>query len=344
MQFDKGFLSPYMATDREKMRAELDEPLILLTDKKISNVRDLVSVLEHAAQQSRSLLIVAEDIEGEAQAAIILNLIRGSVKVCAVKTPGFGDEKQEFLEDIAILTGATVITEKKGLKLDQFKPEWLGKARKVQVDNEKTIIVEGKGDKKEIDERKKLLESQTKLADSQHQKTELKKRLAKLGGGVAVIKVGAATETELKEKKMRIDDALNATKAAVEEGVIPGGGLLLLKAQEELKTQQLTGDESIGFEIVQRALEYPVRQIATNAGKEGAEVVARLRVEKGDVGYNAKTDTYEDLSKAGVIDPTKVVRSALQNAASISGMILTTEALVTDYDDEKDEQRATIIL
>ncbi len=344
MQFDKGFLSPYMATNRERMRCELEEPFILLTDRKIGNVRDLVPALEHAARSSRPLLIIADDVEGEAQAAIILNILRGSLKICAVKTPGFGDEKREFLEDIATLTGATAITDERGLKLEQFKPEWLGQARRIQADDEKTIIVEGKGAKKAIDERKRLLESQAKLAEGQHRKTELKKRLAKLGDGVAVIKVGAATETELKEKKMRIDDALNATKAAVEEGVIPGGGLLLFKAQVELANERLEGDERVGLEIVQRSLEYPVRQIAKNAGKEGAEVVARLRTEKEPIGYNAKTDTYEDLLKAGVIDPTKVVRTALQNAASISGMVLTTEALVTEYDDEKDEQRATIIL
>ncbi len=344
MQFDRGFLSPYMATDREKMTCEFDEPYILLTDKKISTVKQLVPALERAASEGKPLFIMAEDIEGEAQAALILNLIRGAVKVCAVKLPGFGDEQKAILEDIAILTGATVVSEERGLKLEELPADAFGTARRVVVDEEKTTIIEGKGDKQAIEERKRLLESQIKLADSKYKKEDLQKRLAKLGGGVAVIKVGAATETEMKEKKMRLDDALHATKAAVEEGVVPGGGLALLNARKALAELKLEGDEQVGVQIVYRALEWPIRQIAQNAGKDGSAVLARLEHEKPGVGYNARTDTYEDLAAAGVIDPTKVVRSALQNAASIAAMSLTTEALVTDYDDEKDEKTAAIII
>ncbi len=345
MQFERGFVSPYMATDHEKMICEFEDPYILLTDKKLSSMKELVPLLEKAAREGRSLLIIADDVEGEAQTAIILNLIRGAIKVCAVKAPGFGDEKKDMLDDLAVLTGATVVSEDKGLKLDKFMENWLGSARKIRVDNEKTIVVEGKGSKTDLDARKKMLDSQIKLADSDYKKTDLKKRLAKLGGGVAVIKVGAATETEMQEKKMRIDDALNATKAAVEEGVVVGGGVALFRAVSGLNDTKLQGDEAVGLQIVKRALEEPVRQIAKNAGKEGAEVVARLKADANEnVGYNAKTDIFEDLFKAGVIDPTKVVRNALQNAASIAGMVLTTEALVTDFDEEKDETSPTIII
>lgn len=345
MQFDRGFLSPYMATDNEKMVCEQEEPYILITDKKLSSMKQLVPVLEKVAQEGKPLFIIAEDIEGDAQAAIILNLIRGAIKVCAVKAPGFGDDQKEMLEDIAILTGAKVISEDKGMKLENFTPEWLGSARKIKVDNEKTIIVEGKGEKKHLQARKALIESQVKLADPDYKKTDLKKRLAKLGGGVAVIKVGAATETELKEKKMRIDDALNATKAAVEEGVIPGGGVTLYKATKSLEELKLENDQNIGVSIVKRSLEEPIRQIAKNAGVEGAEVLSKLKQENDlKVGYNAKKDCYEDLFKAGVIDPTKVVRNALQNSSSISAMILTTEALVTDFDEEKDEKTTAIVI
>lgn len=345
MQFDRGFLSPYMATDNEKMVCEQEEPYILITDKKLSSMKQLVPVLEKVAQEGKPLFIIAEDIEGDAQAAIILNLIRGAIKVCAVKAPGFGDDQKEMLEDIAILTGAKVISEEKGMKLENFTPEWLGSARKIKVNNEKTIIVEGKGEKKHLQARKALIESQVKLADSDYKKTDLKKRLAKLGGGVAVIKVGAATETELKEKKMRIDDALNATKAAVEEGVIPGGGVTLYRATKSLEELKLENDQNIGVNIVKRSLEEPIRQIAKNAGIEGAEVLSKLKQENDlKVGYNAKKDCYEDLFKAGVIDPTKVVRNALQNSSSISAMILTTEALVTDFDEEKDEKTTAIVI
>lgn len=340
MQFERGFISPYMVTDHEKMLAEFEEPYILLVDKKISTVKQLIPVLEKVAREGRPLFIVAEDIDGEAQTALILNIIRGSLKVCAVKAPGFGDEQKEMLEDLAILTGAKVVSEQKDMKLENFDDEWLGSARRIKADSEKTVVVEGKGAKSAIDQRKKVLEMQIDAADMDYKKKDLKKRLAKLSGGVAVIKVGAVTETEMKEKKMRIDDALNATKAAVEEGVVPGGGLTLLHAAKVLKRLALPGDQQIGVDIMRRALEEPLRQIAFNAGKEGAEVVARLRTETNEnVGYNAKTDVFEDLFATGVIDPTKVVRCGVQNAASIAALVLTTEAVVTDFDEEKDKDK-----
>jgi chaperonin GroEL len=345
MQLDKGFLSPYMVTDPEKMICEFEDPYILLTDKKITTMKQIVPVLEKSAREGRPLFIVADDVEGEAVATLVLNLLRGSLKVCAIKTPGFGDERKEILEDLAALTGATVVSDEKGHKLEHAT-ELLGSARKVAVSKDTTTIVEGKGKKPKIDERKRIIEGQLKTEDSEYRKEDLRKRLGKLGGGVAVINVGAATETELKEKKMRIDDALHATKAAVEEGVVPGGGVTLFRAAAALDGLKFAdADEHVGVAIVRRALEEPLRQIARNAGKEGAEVVARIRAEKGDAfGYNAKTDTFEDLVKAGVIDPTKVVRSALQNAASIAAMVLTTEAIVTDFDDEKDEKQPMVIL
>jgi chaperonin GroEL len=345
MQFDRGFVSPYMATDTEKMICEFDDPYILITDKKISSMKQIVPVLEKVASEGRSLLIIAEDVDGDAQAALILNIIRGALKVCAVKAPGFGNERKEMLEDIAVLTGGQVISEEKGLKLEEFDHHMLGSARKVTVDNHKTIIVEGRGDKAKINERVGIIEAQINIEDSDYRKTELKKRQAKLKGGVAVIKVGAATETELKEKKMRIDDALNATKAAVEEGVVTGGGVSLFCAAATLDSLKLEDDRQVGVNIIKRAIEEPMRQIATNAGREGAEVVATIRAKSSELfGYNAKKDVFEDLFEAGVIDPTKVVRSALQNAASIAGMLLTTEALITDFDVEKDERAATIII
>ncbi|HLD83571.1 MAG TPA: chaperonin GroEL [archaeon] len=344
MQFERGFVSPYMATNHEKMTCDLEDAYVLLYDKKITGMKQIVPVLERCVNEGRPLMIIAEDIEDEAQATLILNIIRGGIKVCAVKAPGFGDEQKEMLEDIAVLTGGRVISEDKGMKLENVTAEMLGSARKVSVDSEKTTIIEGKGSKAAIDARKHLIEKQIGLADSEYRKTDLKKRLAKLGGGVAVIKVGAATETEMAEKKMRIDDALNATKAAVEEGVVVGGGITLYRAAFGLSVS-LQGDQSVGAVIVKRALEEPVRQIAKNAGKDGAEVVARLGMEKDEnVGYNAKKDIFEDLFKAGVIDPAKVVRSALQNAVSIAGMVITTEALVADFDAEKDEKTSAIII
>ncbi len=345
MEFDKGFISPYMATDHEKMVCEYEDPYILITDKKISAVKDIVPILEQVAHEGKPLLIIADDVEGEAQTALILNIIRGAIKVCAVKAPGFGDEKKEMLEDIAVLTGGQVISEETGMKLEHATLDVLGRARRIEVTNEKTTIVEGKGKKEDIEKRKKMIESQIKNTDSDYKKKDLKKRLAKLGGGVAVIKVGAATETEMKEKKMRIDDALNATRAAVEEGVVAGGGLTLFHAMKELDKLKLDGDMEVGKDIVRKALEAPIRQIAKNAGKEGAEIVAKLKEQKNEnVGYNAKTDTYEDLIKAGVIDPTKVVRNGLQNATSIASLVLTTEAIVTDYDEEKDEKSPVVLI
>jgi chaperonin GroEL len=345
MQFDRGFISPYMASDQEKMLCEFDEPYILLTNKTISSIKQIVPILELVASEGRPLLIVAENVEGEAQAALILNIIRGALKVCAVKAPGFGDDRNAMLEDIAALTGATVITEEKGFKLENVGPAMLGQARSVRVDNEKTLIVGGKGTKKAIDDRTSLIESQIAIADAEYRKNELRKRLARLGGGVAVIRVGAATETELKEKRMRIDDALNATKAAVEEGVVSGGGLTLFRAIPELRSLAFDDDRAVGVAIVARALEEPVRQIALNAGVEGAEVIARIKTEANPAfGFNAKTGEYEDLFANGVIDPAKVVRTGLQNAGSIAGMILSTEVIVTDYDDEKDQKTAAIII
>ncbi|MDD4254203.1 MAG: chaperonin GroEL [Methanofollis sp.] len=345
MQFARGYISPYMVTDQEQMVCEFEDPAVLITDRKISTVKQIVPALEMAASEGKPLLIIADDVDGDAQAALILNVIRGALKVCAVKAPGFGEEKNAVLDDIAVLTGATVISEAKGLKLEDFTDDMLGHARNVRIDHDKTVIVGGKGAKSAIEERKALLESRIKIADTEYRTKNLQKRLAKLGGGVAVIRVGAATETEQKETKMRIDDALNATKAAVEEGVVVGGGVTLFRAQNVLDGLNLEGDQTIGASIVRRALEEPLRQIAANAGVEGAEIVARVRAEKNpNVGYNAKKDCIEDLVAAGVLDPTKVVRSGLQNAASIAGMLLTTEAAVTDFDDEKDEKTRAIII
>jgi chaperonin GroEL len=345
MQFDRGFLSPYMVTDPEKMVCEYEDPYILITDKKISNMKQIIPVLEKVAGEGRPLVIIADDVEGEAVTTLVLNLIRGALKVCAIKAPSFGDERKAMLEDIATLTGGEVISEEKGMKLENFSDEILGTARKVTITSEITTIVEGRGDKKEIEARKKMIENQLKNVDSEWKEKDLRKRLAKFGGGVAIINVGAATETEMKEKKMRIDDALHATKAAVEEGVVVGGGVTLYHARKALDMLQADGDQKVGVSIVKRALEEPLRQIAKNSGKEGAEVIARLSQEPNlSLGYNAKKDMYEDLFRAGVIDPTKVVRSALQNAASISALVLTTEALVADFDDEKDEKTPAIII
>ncbi len=337
MQFELGYLSPYMLTNAEKMVAELEEAFVLIYDKKIASMKELVPVLERVAQQSRSLVIICEDLEGEALATIVLNVIRGAIKVVAVKAPGFGDEQKAMLEDIAVITGGKVISEEKGMKLDAVTVADLGQAKKVKVDKEKTVIVDGMGNKAKIDARVKMIEAQIKVTESDYDKKDLEKRLAKLTGGVAVINVGAATETEMKEKKARVDDALHATRAAVEEGVVAGGGLTLLKAITTLSDveKQLSGDEKTGVSIIKRALEAPLRQIAANAGKDGSVIIERLIHEKGNIGYNAKTDTYEDMFAAGVLDPAKVTRSALQNAASIAGMLLTTEALVVEKPEEK---------
>ncbi|MBD3203313.1 chaperonin GroEL [Candidatus Woesearchaeota archaeon] len=336
MEFDEGFVSPYMVTDAEKMEAVLDDPLILIYDKKISSMKTMLPLLEKVAQQSRPLLIIAEDVEGEALATLILNMLKGSLKSVAVKAPGFGDEQKEMLEDIAVLTGGRVISEDKGMKLENISMSDLGEAKRVKIDKDKTVVVEGQGESDKIKARVKLIERQIKTTDSEFDREDLQKRLAKLSGGVAVINVGAATETEMKEKKSRLDDALHATRAAVEEGVIPGGGVALLRAADKLKKLELSGDQQVGVNIILKAIEEPVRQIAKNAGQEGSVLVHKLKKSETNIGYNAKTDKIEDMFKAGVIDPTKVTRSALQNASSISGLILTTEAVVTDKPEKED--------
>ena len=343
MQFERGFISPYMATDNEKMVCEFEDPYILITDKKISTVKEMVPVLERVAQEGKPLFIIADDVDGEAQTALILNIIKGALKVCAIKSPGFGDEQKEMLEDIAALTGATVVSEEKGMKLEEVTDEMLGRARKITTDEKNTTIVEGKGTN--LEQRKKVIESQIQNAGSEHKVNDLKKRLAKLGGGVAVLQVGAATETEMKEKKMRVDDALNATKAAVEEGVVVGGAVTIFRSVEALKDIGLGGDRQVGASIVKKALEEPLRQIARNAGIDSAEVVVKLKDNsEQNFGYNAKTGDFEDLFAAGIIDPTKVVRNEVQNATSIASMVITTEALVTDYDEEKDDTSRAIII
>ena len=335
MQFDKGYISPYMSTDTEKMEAVLEDPKIILFDKKISSMKDFLPILEAVVKENKPLLIIAEDVEGEALATTVLNIIRGTLKVCAVKAPGFGDERNEMMEDIAAVIGAKVISEEKGMKLENTTLSDLGSARKVRVNKEKTIIIEGQGSKDDIDRRASIIEGQIKLEDSDYKIKNLKKRLGKLAGGVAVINVGAATETELKDKKMRIDDALNATKAAIEEGVVAGGGIALIRAARVLDDLSLEGDQEIGLNIVRHAIEEPLKQIATNAGKEGSVVVEHIKSETNpNIGYDAKTDEYKDMVEAGIIDPVKVVRSALQNAASIASLVLTTEALVADIPEE----------
>ncbi len=335
MQFDEGYVSPYMATNAETLESVLDNPYILVFDKKISAMKDLIKVLEAIAQESRPLLIICEDLEGEALATIVLNLLRGTIKVVAVKAPGFGDDRKNMLEDIAVMTGGKVISEEKGMKLESISLEDLGSAKKVKVNKEKTVLMECAGDQKDIKARIAQIEKQIQTAKSDYDKEDLKIRLAKLAGGVAVLYVGAATETEMKEKKSRVDDAMNATKAAIEEGVVPGGGLALIRTIPELEKLKLPPDQQTGLEILKRAIEEPARQIAINAGKEGSVVVDRLKKEQGYVGYNAKTDTFEDLVKAGVIDPVKVTRMALQNAASIAGMLITTDAVVVELPEEK---------
>jgi len=336
MQFDRGYLSPYFATESEKMEAELEEPLILIHDKKISAMNDLLPVLEKVAQQGRPLLVIAEDIEGEALATLVVNKLRGTLKVCAVKAPGFGDRRKQMLRDIAALTGGQVVSEELGFKLENAVLSDLGEAGRVVVDKDTTTIVDGKGDEDEIKGRIQEIRAAIEKSTSDYDSEKLQERLAKLAGGVAVINVGAATETEMKEKKARVEDALHATRAAVEEGIVPGGGVALLRAQKSLDGfEGDNDDETIGVTIVRRALEEPLRQIAHNAGAEGSIVVERVREkDKLNWGYNAATGEYEDLVKAGVIDPTKVTRTALQNAASISGLLLTTECVVVEHKDE----------
>ena len=331
MQFDRGYISPYFITDAEKMAAELDNPYILIYDKKISTMKDLLPILEASAQTGRPLMIISEDVDGEALATLVVNRLRGSLKVCAVKAPGFGDRRKEMLEDIAILTGGTVITEEKGMKLEQAKLDMLGVAEKITVDKEKTTIVNGGGVSEGIAARVNQIKKQIETTTSDYDKEKLQERLAKLAGGVAVIYVGATSEVEMKEKKDRVDDALSATRAAVEEGIVPGGGVAYLRAIDALNSiKGENDDEQTGIEIIKRAIEEPLRQIVANSGKEGAVVVQKVKEGKGDFGYNARTDVYQNLYEAGVIDPAKVARIALENAASIAGMFLTTEAVVIE--------------
>jgi chaperonin GroEL len=336
MQFDRGYLSPYFITDPEKMEAELETPYVLIHDKKISAMKDLLPVLEKAAQSGKPLLIVSEDVEGEALATIVVNKLRGTLKVCAVKAPGFGDRRKEMLTDIATLTGGKVVSDELGFKLENTALADLGQAKRIVIDKDTTTIIDGKGKPDDIKGRIAEIKVAIDKSTSDYDKEKLQERLAKLSGGVAVVHVGAATETEMKEKKARLEDALHATRAAVEEGIIPGGGVALIRAQAVLDKVKGTDDEKIGVEIVRRALEEPLRIIAQNAGKEGSIVLAKVRESKEkNFGYNAQTDSYEDLVKTGVIDPTKVTRTALQNAASIAGLLLTTECVVVEKKEEK---------
>ncbi len=335
MQFDRGYISPYFVTNTEKMAAELDNPFILIHDKKISTMKDLLPVLEQTAQTGRPLMIVAEDVDGEALATLVVNRLRGSLKVCAVKAPGFGDRRKEMLEDLAVLTGGTVITEEKGMKLEDASLDMLGRADKITVDKENTTVVAGAGEQALIDARVNMIKKQIETTTSDYDKEKLQERLAKLAGGVAVLYVGAASEVEMKEKKDRVDDALSATRAAVEEGIVPGGGVMYIRAIAAL--EGMTGeneDETTGVEIVKRAIEEPLRQIVANAGKEGAVVVQKVKEGEGDFGYNARVDEYQNLLETGVIDPAKVTRVALENAASIAGMFLTTECVLVEAKDE----------
>ncbi len=341
MQFDRGYLSPYFVTDPERMEVVLENPLILIHEKKISSMKDLLPLLEQVAKMGKPMLIIAEDVEGEALATLVVNKLRGTLNIAAVKAPGFGDRRKAMLEDIAILTGGKVISEDLGIKLENVKLEDLGRAKKITIDKDNTTIVEGAGKQSDIEGRVKTLRAQIDETSSDYDREKLQERLAKLVGGVAVIKVGAATETEMKEKKARVEDAMHATRAAVEEGIVPGGGVTLVRAAKALekftinKEGEGDPDEQIGVNIVRRALEEPLRQIVQNAGKEGAVVVERVRSEKSEsFGFNAQTEQYEDLVKAGVIDPAKVTRTALQNAASIAGLMLTTEAMVSELPEE----------
>ena len=336
MQFDRGYLSPYFVTDSERMEVVLENPIILIHEKKISSMKDLLPLLEQVARLNQPLLIVAEDVEGEALATLVVNKLRGTLQGAAVKAPGFGDRRKAMLQDIAVLTGGKAITEDLGLKLENIRVEDLGKAKKVTIDKDNTTIVEGDGTHAAIEGQVKQIRTQIEETTSDYDREKLQERLAKLVGGVAVIKVGAATETEMKEKKARVEDAMHATKAAVEEGIVPGGGVALLRSQAALAELKLEGDQQIGVNIVRRALEEPMRWIATNAGQEGSIVVAKVREQKdAEEGFNAQSETYENLINAGVIDPTKVVRAALQNASSIASLLLTTEALVSELPEEK---------
>jgi chaperonin GroEL len=337
MQFDRGYLSPYFVTDSERMEAVLEDAYILINEKKISNMKDLLPVLEQVAKSGKPLLIVAEDVDGEALATLVVNKLRGTLHVCAVKAPGFGDRRKEMLKDIAVLTGGQAITEDLGLKLENVTLKDLGRAKRVTVDKDNTTIVEGAGKKADIEGRVKQIRTQIDDTSSDYDREKLQERLAKIVGGVAVVKVGAATESEMKEKKARVEDALHATRAAVEEGIVPGGGVALIRAQSVLDGLKFDDDRRFGVNIIRRAIEEPLRQISANAGVDGSIVVEKVRGGKGAFGFNAATEAYEDLVKAGVIDPTKVVRAALQNAASVSGLMLTTEALISEKPKKKEE-------
>jgi chaperonin GroEL len=337
MQFDKGYLSPYFVTNAEAMEAILENAYILIHEKKISSLKDMLPLLEKVAKAGRPLLIIAEDVEGEALATLVVNKLRGTLQVAAVKAPGFGDRRKAMLEDLAVLTGGQCITEDLGIKLENVKLEDLGRAKRVTIDKENTTIVEGEGKKSDIQGRVAQIRRQIEETTSDYDREKLQERLAKLAGGVAVVNVGAATETEMKEKKARVEDALHATRAAVEEGIVPGGGVAFIRAQKALDNiKGLEGDEAVGVQIVRRAIEEPLRTLADNAGQEGALIVQEVKKRKGNEGYNVVTGEYVDLVKAGVVDPTKVTRSALQNAASISGLLLTTEAIITELP-EKDK-------
>jgi chaperonin GroEL len=336
MQFDKGYLSPYFVTNAEDMEAVLENPYILIYEKKISSLKDMLPLLEKVAKAGRPLLIIAEDVEGEALATLVVNKLRGTLQVCAVKAPGFGDRRKAMLEDLAVLTGGRLISEDLGIKLENIKLEDLGRTKRATIDKENTTIVEGEGKQVDIKGRVAQIRRQIEETTSDYDREKLQERLAKLAGGVAVINVGAATETEMKEKKARVEDALHATRAAVEEGIVPGGGVAFIRAQKVLDNMRgLDGDEKVGVQIVRRAIEEPTRQLADNAGKEGALIVEEVKKRKGNEGYDVSADEFTDLVKAGIVDPTKVARSALQNAASISGLLLTTEALVTEIPEKE---------
>ena len=338
MQFDRGYLSPYFVTDTEKMLCVMEDPYVLIYDKKISNIKDMLPILEPAVQSGRPLLIIAEDVDSEALTTLVVNRLRSQLKICAVKAPGFGDRRKEMLEDIAVLTGGTVISEEKGLKLEQATLEMLGSAEKVTITKDNTTVVNGKGDSDKIKVRVEQIKAQVSATKSSYDKEKLQERLAKLAGGVAVLYVGAASEVEMKEKKDRVDDALCATRAAIEEGIVPGGGVTYIRAIDALDALKGdNGDENTGIQIIKRAIEEPLRQIVANAGKEGAVVVQKVREGKGDFGYNARKDVYENMHEAGVVDPAKVTRVALENAASIAGMFLTTECVIVEKKEEKPE-------
>lgn len=336
MQFDKGYLSPYFVTDPEEMECVLENPYILLFEKKISNLQDMLPLLQSVAKTGKPLMIIAEDVEGEALATLVVNKLRGSFQVCAVKAPGFGDRRKAILEDIAILTGGKLISEDLGIKLENVTIDMLGSAAKVTVDKDNTTIVKGKGKSSDISARVALIKKQIEETSSDYDREKLQERLAKLAGGVAIIKVGAATEAAMKEKKDRVDDALHATRAAVEEGIVPGGGVAYLRCQKAVEDLELTGDEKVGANIIARAIEAPLRKLVNNAGQEAALVIATVKGKKGSEGYNVRTGEYGDLIKCGVVDPAKVTRSALQNAASIAGLLLTTDCMVTDIPEKKD--------